>query len=75
MFRARPLWVETRVPARINCPNCRAKDRAVLDPNSVQNSYEYACEVCGGRSRFSLAELNDPAVTVVSPQYVKRISA
>ena len=74
MLRARPIWIETRVPARLNCPQCKAKEKALLDPGSVENSYEYACEVCGHRTTFTLAELNDPALTA-TPAIVKRISA
>jgi len=74
MLRARPIWIETRVPARLNCPHCKAKERALLDPNSVENSYEYACEVCGRRTTFTLAELNDPAM-VAAPVLLKRITA
>jgi transcription elongation factor Elf1 len=74
MLRPRPIWIETRVPARLNCPHCKAKDRALLNPNSVENSYDYVCEVCCGRSHFTLAELNDPALTIVSLS-PKRITA
>lgn len=74
MLRPRPIWIETRVPARLNCPHCKAKDRALLNPNSVENSYDYVCEVCGGRSKFTLAELNDPALAIVSLP-PKRVSA
>ena len=74
MYRSRPMWIETRVPARVTCTKCKAKFAAVLDPASVENSYSYKCEACGSVSHFTLAELNDPALTAVSVP-LKRISA
>ncbi len=74
MLRTRPIWIETRVPARLNCPHCKAKQRATLDPNSALNSYEYTCEVCGRRSVFTLAQLNDPSMPLASVP-PKRMSA
>jgi transcription elongation factor Elf1 len=66
MLRARPMWIATRVPARVNCPACKAKDRAVLTPDSAENVYVYRCEACCRTSTLTLAELNDPAVAVTS---------
>lgn len=74
MLRARPMWIASRVPARLNCPSCKAKDRAVLDAGSIENVYQYRCESCGRSSIFTLAELNDPALAVTSAP-PKRISA
>lgn len=74
MYRARPIWIETRVPARLNCPHCKAKDRATLNPASVENSYEYVCEACSRRFTLTLEELNEPAVPS-SSVLLKRISA
>ena len=74
MYRARPVWIETRVPARLDCPHCKAKERAALNPDSVENAYEYVCEACSRRFTFTLKELNEPAVAVWSAP-LKRMSA
>lgn len=66
MYRTRPVWIETRVPARLNCPHCKAKERAVLNPASVENAYEYVCEACSRRFTLTLAELNDPVSSAAS---------
>lgn len=74
MYRARPVWIETRVPARLDCPHCKVKERAALNPDSVQNAYEYICEACTRRFTFTLKELNEPVLSVMSAS-LKRITA
>jgi transcription elongation factor Elf1 len=74
MYRARPIWIETRVPARLNCTHCKAKERAILNPASVENAYEYVCEACCKRFTLTLEELNEPVLSAISAP-LKRISA
>lgn len=61
-LRVRPVWIETRVPARITCPHCRLVDQALLRPDSEPDRYEYQCKGCNSVLTLSLDQLNDPAL-------------
>ena len=74
MYRSRPVWIETRVPARLDCPHCKAKNSAALNPDSVENAYEYVCDACSRRFTLTLKDLNEPVLSVI-PAPLKRISA
>lgn len=58
--RVRPVWISTRVPARISCQLCGVRDHAVLNPNSEPDQYHYRCQSCSAEVVLTLAELNDP---------------
>ena len=60
MTRVRPLWVSSRVPAKITCMQCHAIDSATLVSSLDQDAFKYLCGRCGFEVRLSLSELNDP---------------
>lgn len=58
--RARPIWISSRVPAAIDCPNCSAVRTARFVESPTDLIYKYACKTCGAVVLQSLDELNEP---------------
>lgn len=60
MYRARPMWIASRVPERITCMHCHDVDSAVLTTAADDGTYEYSCQACKSDVKLSLEELNNP---------------
>jgi transcription elongation factor Elf1 len=59
-FRARPMWIPSRVPAAIDCPSCNGIRSAEYTESPSELLYRYTCKNCGAMMQHSLEELNEP---------------
>ena len=60
MNRVRPVWISSRVPARITCMNCHEMDSSRFSGAPDKDTYLYLCAMCGFQDQVTLAQLNDP---------------
>lgn len=60
MNKVRPIWISSRVPARVTCMQCHAPNASELKEVVGKDAFTYRCVNCGFEVRLTLSELNDP---------------